>query len=161
MNDRPSTIPTSISPCYWYKIKREVQPHGVDYGPDRYIVESKIQTASEPLHARAGIVPIDSELEKQEPLDTSVAPAEDMSKRPPVRLPFVLCLFCISLHASRLIACNTSHCMYHVSFLLILYFINFFIFFLPFTMSLTLLFNHNLTCRNHRLVLMGTLCGQH
>ena len=115
MNDRPSTIPTSISPCYWYKIKREVQPHGVDYGPDRYIVESKIQTASEPLHARAGIVPIDSELEKQEPLDTSVAPAEDMSKRPPVRLPlfyvyFVFhCMHHVSLHVPRLIACNTSH----------------------------------------------------
>ena len=47
-----------MNPCYWAPIEREIQPHGVDYGPDRYIVTSVHEQASEPLHKRAGLVPV-------------------------------------------------------------------------------------------------------
>ena len=43
-----------MNPCYWSPIPVEVQPHGVNYGPDRYIRVIPRETVTEPLHKDVG-----------------------------------------------------------------------------------------------------------
>ena len=72
-----------MNPCYWSPEFNEVQPHGVDYGPDRYMDSTPQSTASEPLHTNFGLEALVPKEESKGKADEQCQQPEDINKRPP------------------------------------------------------------------------------
>ena len=71
-----------MNPCYWSPIPREVRPHGVDYGPDRYIVNSSIEIVSlKSFGGQTAVKDLNDEKKEEEEEEEEVP--EDLAKRPP------------------------------------------------------------------------------
>ena len=77
-----------MNPCYWSPIPIEVQPHKVDYGPDRYIVHIPETVVSEPLHQDFGKEALMPKYVPESVTPKETKEEEDLAKIRPPKPPF-------------------------------------------------------------------------